>query len=102
MSYHGCGVRNRNGSNKPIDSYNGERCIRPTAEHCWWPVKEKYLKRRRPYPSRYALKIRDEVCDKVRGTIESAIKKTFPDSLVVSEDEECDCGNCIEYPNITS
>ena len=78
MSYHSCGRQNRNGSNKLIDSYNGERCIRPTSERCWRHVKEKYLKRRRPYPARYTLKIRDEVRDKVRATIESAVKKTFP------------------------
>ena len=97
MSYHGCGRRSRNCSNKLIYSYNGERCIRPTAERCWPPVKEKYLKRRRPYPTRYALKVRDEVRDKVRATIESSVKKTFPNSLVVSEDIKCDCGNGIEY-----
>ena len=102
MSYHGCRRRNRNGSNKPIDSLIGERHIRPTAERFWRPVKEKYLKRRRPYPTRYALKIRDEVFDKVWATIESAVKKTFPGSLVVSEDIECDCGNFIEYLSITS
>ena len=33
-------------------------------------IKEKYLKRRRPYPTRYALKIRDELRDKMRATIE--------------------------------
>ena len=79
-----------------------ERCIRPTAERCWQPVKEKYLKRRRTYPTRYALKIRDELRYKVRATIESAVKKTFPDSLVVFEGVESNCGNSIEHPTIKS
>ena len=45
MLYHGCGRRNRNCTNKLIDSYNGERWVRPTAQLCWRPVKDKYLKR---------------------------------------------------------
>ena len=93
---------NGNGTNKLIDSYNGEWCIRLTAEHFWWPVKEKYLKRRRPYPTTYALKIRDELHDKMKATIGSAVKKIIPDSLVVFENVECNCGNCIEHPSITS
>ena len=57
---------------------------------------------KRTYPTRYTLKIRDEVRDKVGATIESAVKKTFPDPLIVSGDVECDCGNCTKYPSITS
>ena len=62
----------------------------------------KVPKKRRPYPTRYTLKIREKVRDKVRAIIESAIKKTFHDSVVVLEDVECDCGNCIDYPGTTS
>lgn len=80
MSYHSRWLKNQNDKNKLIDHYNGEKCSKPTAEHCWWPVMEKYVKRRQPYPTRNALKVRDKLHKKVRSTIKSAVLKIFPGS----------------------
>ena len=63
MSYHGCGFRNRYGTNKLIDFYNGERCIRcyATSYRCWQPTSAGKILERRPYPARYALKVHSQV-----------------------------------------
>ena len=35
--YHGCGLRNRNGTNKAIDYKRGYRCLFPTEKRYWKP-----------------------------------------------------------------
>ena len=41
---------------------------------------DKYVKRRQPYPTRNALKVRAKLHKKVRSTIKSAALKIFPGS----------------------
>ena len=33
--YHGCGLKNRNGTNKLIDYKRGHQCLFPTEKHYW-------------------------------------------------------------------
>ena len=37
--YHGCGLRNRNGTNKLIDYKRGYQCLFPTEKRYWKPYK---------------------------------------------------------------
>ena len=38
-SYHGCGLRNKNGTNKEIDYKRGYQCLFPTEKRYWKPYK---------------------------------------------------------------
>ena len=37
--YHGCGLKNRNGTNKLIDYKRGQQCLFPTEKRYWKPYK---------------------------------------------------------------
>ena len=46
-TYHGCGKRNRNGTNKEIDYKRGE--------HCFFPTVRKYWKKKKDYNEKLSL-----------------------------------------------
>ena len=46
-TYHGCGKRNRNGTNKEIDYKRGE--------HCFFPTERKYWKKKKDYNEKLSL-----------------------------------------------
>ena len=39
-AFHGCGHRNRNGTNKLIDYKRGQQCLFPTDKQYWKPYKD--------------------------------------------------------------
>ena len=49
-----------------------------------------------------ALSTRDELHQKVRATVKSAVQKTFSDSIVIFVEMEYDYHSFIEYPSISS
>ena len=57
--YHGCGLRNKNGTNKEIDYKRGYQCLFPTESRYWKPYKEinKKLRKRNIKYTRYMSKL---------------------------------------------
>ena len=52
--YHGCGLRNRNGTRKQICYRIGESCISETNEQCWRKTKSNYLKKKAYFTRQYS------------------------------------------------
>ena len=69
--YHGCGHRNRNGTNKRIDYKRGEQCLFPTYKQYWKPFKELTKKdlRQKVYYTRYMSNLGMNYLAKTKGSL---------------------------------
>ena len=80
--YHGCGLRNRNNTQKQICYRRGESCISGTNEQCWRKNKSKYLTKKVYFTSQYSKALSKRLTmNQIVANVLRKIKRCFTEDL---------------------